>query len=337
MRLYSVHSFRCAAVAASIAVASSIGHAQVPLNRPSGRATPPPVPTVVQPAEGQVVSGDLPVAVQVPPGVPARKYTIEAAYWDPARNAWVYPGTMGADFAGSAHAGTTIADEVRKRYNPAATRWRIHVRTVEPPGGWGPWREFTWQSTLTAPSAGESRPTPAGAPADTAAPTPPAAGVATGTTSPSAAPPDAPAARPAGTGTTLPNPGPPTAPAGLPSQGMKAAELVTAASARLKIDADAAQAPQGRQSLQSLQSSVVTMQQSLEYVISVSGSLLAQDKLKDLAALRDMLAALKEQEDSLKKLMAQQSDDPRARGALAQRLREIGAQAARTTEALGFR
>jgi len=67
----------------------------------------------MRPAEGEVVVGDLLIAVQVPPNVPARRYTIEAGYWDPARNDWAYPGTLGHEFSGGTTATTRIAADMR--------------------------------------------------------------------------------------------------------------------------------------------------------------------------------------------------------------------------------
>lgn len=193
MRLHPAHLLCLATLAASIAIGPSIVHTQAPIGRPSAQATSPPLPTVVRPAEDQVVSGDLAIAVQVPAGVPARQFTIEAAYWDPARNIWVYPGTLGADFAGGTNANTTIRREVGLKLHPSATRWRIHVRAVEPPGGWGPWREFTWQAIPTPPPpAGVPQPTPAGTSTDWAAPIPPATGAATSAATPNPGPPGAP-------------------------------------------------------------------------------------------------------------------------------------------------
>lgn len=128
----------------------------------------PPAPTVVRPAEGEVVVGDLVITVQVPPKVPARTYTMEAACWDPGRNDWVYTGTFGEDFSGGTTATTRVAAGLRMKWNEKATRWKIHVRTSEPPGGWGPWREFGWQAApaLSRPDA-PAAPTPVGAPAST--------------------------------------------------------------------------------------------------------------------------------------------------------------------------
>lgn len=156
----------------------------VPLSAQDRSSTPAaaPVPTVVQPAEGAVVSGDLVIAVQVPAGVAARKYTTEAAYWNPARNAWEYPGTMGDEFGGGVNATTRIAADVRVKYNSAANRWRIHVRAVDPPGSWGPWREFTWQPG--------SSPTAAPAPAQAAAASAGPANAAVSSSSPIAPRPD---------------------------------------------------------------------------------------------------------------------------------------------------
>ena len=177
------------------------------------RATPqrtaeqaPPVPTVMRPAEGEVVVGDLMIAVQVPPNVPARRYTIEAGYWDPARNDWAYPGTLGDDFPGGTTATTKIAADMRLKWNQKATRWKIHVRTTEPPGGWGPWREFTWQAApsvdRTTPAPSTAPPPPAATPTNTANPAPGDAGkpgiMVPGTTTPQP-------------GTTTPPPGRPTA------------------------------------------------------------------------------------------------------------------------------
>jgi hypothetical protein len=129
----------------------------------------------MRPAAGEVVIGDLVVAVQVPPNVPAREYTIEAAYWDPERNNWVYPGTLGDNFAGGTTATTRIAAEVRLKYSAKATRWRIHARATQPPGSWGDWREFTWQSApapdRAAPAASaKPEPTPVTTPTNTANP-----------------------------------------------------------------------------------------------------------------------------------------------------------------------
>jgi len=179
---------------------------------PQRTADQPPVPTVMRPAEGEVVVGDLVVAVQVPPNVPARRFTIESGYWDPAKNDWAYPGTLGDDFSGGTTATTRIAADLRMKYNPKATRWRIHVRATDPPGGWGPWREFTWQPApsvdRTAPTATtKPEPTPVATPTNTANP-------ATGETGkpgmmvPGTNPP--PAGQPApGTRPTVPDPGAP--------------------------------------------------------------------------------------------------------------------------------
>jgi hypothetical protein len=172
----------------------------------------PPVPTVLRPAAGEVVIGDLVVAVQVPPNVPAREYTLEAAHWDPGRNDWVYPGTIGDNFAGGTTATTRVAAEVRTRLNQKATRWKIHARVTQPPGSWGDWREFTWQSApavdRTAPAAtAKPEPTPVTTPTNTANPATSEAGkpgvMVPGTTTP---PPSQPAT---GTPPTAPNPGPP--------------------------------------------------------------------------------------------------------------------------------
>ena len=202
----------------------------------------PPVPTVMRPAEGEVVIGDLVVAVQVPPNVPARRYTIEAGYWDPARNDWAYPGTLGDDFSGGTTATTRIAADARIKWNQKATRWKIHVRTTEPPGGWGPWREFTWQAApaadRTAPAPTPAAPAPVGAPASTATATagdPARPGtMVPGTTAPPPGQPETrlppatpPTSPPERTGTnvpavqqpparTLPEPGPPDARAAPP-------------------------------------------------------------------------------------------------------------------------
>lgn len=185
---------------------------------PQRTADQPPVPTVMRPAEGEVVVGDLVVAVQVPPNVPAREYTLEAAYWDAERNNWVYPGTIGSDFAGGTTATTRIAADVRLKLSRNATRWRIHARVTQPPGSWGEWREFTWQAApavdRTAPAAGA---TPVATPTNTATTgtgegskpgimvpgSTPAPGQPPSTTTPSPGPPDA------RTAPTAPSPGPP--------------------------------------------------------------------------------------------------------------------------------
>src|SRR5512138_2064801 len=105
---------RCAVAVACLVFAPSIARAQFP-NARSSTQTPPPVPTVMRPSEGQVVTGDLAITVQVPAGVRATKYSLEAAYWDAAKNSWVYPGMLGPDFAGGTTATTTIADSVRMK------------------------------------------------------------------------------------------------------------------------------------------------------------------------------------------------------------------------------
>ena len=128
----------------------------------------PPLPTVMRPTEGEIVAGDLAIAVQVPPQVPARMYTIEAAYWDPARNNWFYPGTLGSDFKGGTTATTRVAADVRQKLNATATRWKIHVRVSDPPGGWGPWREFIWQAASPGATAAATEATPVTVPTDTA-------------------------------------------------------------------------------------------------------------------------------------------------------------------------
>jgi hypothetical protein len=109
------------------------------------------------------------MVVQVPAGMAVRKYTTEAAYWDSARNAWVYPGRLGDDFGGTGN--TRIEGAARLKFSATATRWRIHVRAVDPPGSWGPWREFTWQAgaaesagPTTAPAAASSATLPGSVP-----------------------------------------------------------------------------------------------------------------------------------------------------------------------------
>jgi hypothetical protein len=125
----------------------------------------------MRPTEGEIVAGDLAIAVQVPPQVPARMYTIEAAYWDHARDNWFYPGTLGSDFKGGTTATTRVEAEVRLKFNPSATRWKIHVRVTDPPGGWGPWREFTWQAAPPpGATAAATAATPVTVPTDTATP-----------------------------------------------------------------------------------------------------------------------------------------------------------------------
>jgi hypothetical protein len=210
----------CAVAVVALSVVVGAPHLAAAQSLPSvlKRGTPqrtadqPPVPTVMRPAEGEVVVGDLVVAVQVPPNVPARRFTIESGYWDPAKNDWAYPGTLGDDFSGGTTATTRIAADLRMKYNPKATRWRIHVRATDPPGGWGPWREFTWQPApsvdRTAPTATtKPEPTPVATPTNTANP-------ATGETGkpgmmvPGTNPP--PAGQPApGTRPTVPDPGAP--------------------------------------------------------------------------------------------------------------------------------
>jgi hypothetical protein len=231
-----------AVLSAAIAVPHTAGAQTLPSvlrqTKPPARAAEqaPPVPTVMRPAEGEVVAGDLVVAVQVPPNVPARRYTIEAGYWDPARNDWAYPGTLGDDFSGGTTATTRIAADLRMKYNQKATRWRIHVRATDPPGGWGPWREFTWQSApsvdRTAPTATtKPEPTPAATPTNTANP-------ATGETGkpgmmvPGATPPPA-GQPPTGAQPTVPNPGPPdtrTAPPTPPGTSVPAVQQPPATS-----------------------------------------------------------------------------------------------------------
>ena len=219
-----------AVVALSAVVGSSHLAAAQSLPSVLKRGTPqrttdqPPVPTVMRPAEGEVVIGDLIIAVQVPPNVPAREYTLEAAYWDPERNNWAYPGTFGDNFTGGTTATTRIAADMRLKYSQKATRWKIHARVTQPPGSWGEWREFAWQSApvpeRTAPSAAvpaqPGSPTPVTTPTNTA--TTGEAGktgmMVPGSTTP---PPGQPAT---GTRPTVPDPGtpetrtpPPTPPA----------------------------------------------------------------------------------------------------------------------------
>jgi len=98
------------------------------------------------------------IAVQVPPNVPAREYTLEAAYWDPERNNWAYPGTFGDNFTGGTTATTRIAADMRLKYSQKATRWKIHARVTQPPGSWGEWREFRMAVPRLCPSARLRRP-----------------------------------------------------------------------------------------------------------------------------------------------------------------------------------
>ena len=136
---------------------------------PQRTADQPPVPTVMRPAESEVVVGDLMIAVQVPPNVPAREYTLEAAYWDSERNNWVYPGTFGDNFAGGTTATTRIAADMRVKWSQKATRWKIHARVNQPPGSWGEWREFTWQAApVPERAAPTTAPTPVATPTNTA-------------------------------------------------------------------------------------------------------------------------------------------------------------------------
>ena len=63
---------------------------------------------------------------------------------------------------------------MRTRLNQKATRWQVHARVNQPPGGWGPWREFTWQAApevdRTAPAAPTTPPPPAATATNTANP-----------------------------------------------------------------------------------------------------------------------------------------------------------------------
>ena len=108
------------------------------------RATLPLEPTVTLPAEIDVVAGDLLVAVRVPAKANARKFLVEAAYWDERSKNWVPAGPLGPEFPGGTTASTRVSADVRATLNSTATRWRVHVRVINPPGGWGAWREFTW-------------------------------------------------------------------------------------------------------------------------------------------------------------------------------------------------
>lgn len=108
------------------------------------KATLPLEPTVTLPAEINVVAGDLLVAVRVPAKVNARKFLVEAAYWDPGNRKWIPAGPLGPEFPGGTTASTWVSSDVRAKLNSTATRWRVHVRVINPPGGWGAWREFTW-------------------------------------------------------------------------------------------------------------------------------------------------------------------------------------------------
>ena len=155
---------------------------------PQRAADQPPVPTVMRPAEGEVVIGDLVIAVQVPPNVPAREYTLEAAYWDPERNNWAYPGTLGDNFTGGTTATTRIAADMRMKWNQKATRWKIHARVTQPPGSWGEWREFIWQAAPPPNRTAETPPPPVSTPTNTAT-TGTGGGEKTGTMVPGTTPP----------------------------------------------------------------------------------------------------------------------------------------------------
>lgn len=180
MRLAPACVVAVAVVSAAITAPRAVDAQSLPsvLKRssPQRAADQPPVPTVMRPAQGEVVMGDLVIAVQVPPNVPAREYTLEAAYWDPGRNDWVYPGGLGDNFSGGTTATTRIPAEVRARLNQKATRWKIHARVTQPPGSWGEWREFIWQPA-PAPERAASTPAPSAAPTPVAAPTTTATGV----------------------------------------------------------------------------------------------------------------------------------------------------------------
>ena len=102
-------------------------------------------PRVTRPDEGEVVAGDLVIEVRVPPEANAREFLVEAAYWDPRSKNWIPAGPLGPEFPGSTTASMIVSSDVRAKLNSTATRWRIHVRVISPPGNWGAWCEFAWK------------------------------------------------------------------------------------------------------------------------------------------------------------------------------------------------
>ena len=126
----------------------SPAHAQIifPLMPWERKARLPQEPTVTRPSEGEVVAGDLVIAVRVPAEASARKFVVEAGYWDPRSKKWIPAGLLGPEFPGGTTASTRVTSDVRAKLNSTATRWRIHVRAINPPGGWGQWCEFAWQA-----------------------------------------------------------------------------------------------------------------------------------------------------------------------------------------------
>jgi hypothetical protein len=145
-------SARSVFLAMALLVAPWLAHAQIilpqlpplPWHFPEKKTEPPLEPKVALPRDGEVVAGDLQIAASVSPKARARNFAVEAAYWDAARKEWIPVGLLCPQFPGDTATSTRVPAEARTRLNSMATRWRIHLRVIDPPGHWGPWREFSW-------------------------------------------------------------------------------------------------------------------------------------------------------------------------------------------------
>ncbi|MHB8764936.1 MAG: DNA polymerase III subunit gamma/tau domain-containing protein [Deferrisomatales bacterium] len=149
-------------IAAASGVVGGVVLAQSrPLEGPQREARPPvaSTATVVSPAEGEIVAGDLQVVIEVPSGAEARRYSLEVAYWDSGRNAWVYLGLLGDEFAGGPRATRRVPAEELKRFSATANRWQLRARVTDPPWSWGPWRTFGLGAAPAAAAAEASRAT----------------------------------------------------------------------------------------------------------------------------------------------------------------------------------
>ena len=110
----------------------------------------------------------------------------------------------------------------------------------------------------------------------------------------------------------------------------KQAETIANLAAKVRTNADAAGAPQGRAAMGPLIGTVSELQQGLTAFISGMGNFETKnvrmgnfETKKKLDDLKKQAETLKQQQESLMKLSQQKSDDARARASLTQQIKNL--------------
>jgi hypothetical protein len=122
----------------------------------------------------------------------------------------------------------------------------------------------------------------------------------------------------------------------------KQAETIANLVGKVRTNADAAGAPQGRAAMGPLIGTVSELQQGLTAFIAGMGNFETKntrmgnfETKKTVDDLKKQAEALKQKQDSLMKLSQQKSDDARARASLAQQIKNLTNDLEATTRRLG--